>query len=243
MPVLPLDRPMDLGKGYSGRMRDSVLESRLRRHRAGQLEGDSSRRGFMERRSEAGRACKMITSDLCRIMRLWDDTYLKFDGRHLFWKASAEDGGIWRREHIDRWLERFGAPVQRHDVALIPAGCHCCGELAWSNGRCTKHQGRNPCALEGCGRTTKVPNNGGLSSDGWICSEHWRRYVPPRSRERRLYHRHFRRAKRLGWSPERRRAFRVYWFRLVARVRERAAGGFLDETEINRMFGLGEPGG
>lgn len=120
--------------------------------------------------------------------------------------------------------------------------CECCGApaslwIARSNGRCWTHQGRNPCAVEGCTRTTAAPESGRLSSDDWFCAEHWRRYVPPRSRERRLYHRHFRRAKKLGWNDDRIASFHAFWNRLVARVRARATEGHLDETEINRMFG------
>lgn len=123
--------------------------------------------------------------------------------------------------------------------------CACCGgePHSWvtrSDARCWKHLERNPCAVEGCQRTTAAPASGKLSSDEWICPEHWRRYVPARSRERRLYHRHFRRAKRQGWTDDNRIAFWTFWRRLVARVRERASDGLIDEAEINRLMGWNE---
>jgi hypothetical protein len=62
--------------------------------------------------------------------------------------------------------------------------CRCCGTWAEPNLRCLKHQGRNPCAIEGCQRTTSAPR-GRLADDGWMCAEHWRRHVPPHSTVRR----------------------------------------------------------
>lgn len=134
--------------------------------------------------------------------------------------------------------------------------CGCCGVDRLGNGvdglyrystkavRCSRHIGRNPCAIEGCHRTGAAPiDESGFPchyDDQLICAEHWRRLIPPRSRERRLYHAHFRRAKRQGWTEENRRAFWRYWDRLVAIARRRAAEGHLDIAEINRIMGWGD---
>ncbi len=120
--------------------------------------------------------------------------------------------------------------------------CGCCGEPArcyirglWA--RCHKHEDRNPCAIDGCKRTRAVPSGGHLRDDQWICADHWRRYVPPRSRIRRAYHAHFRRAKRQGWTESNGKAFWRFWDLLVKTVRRRDGEGFVDEAEINRIMG------
>lgn len=119
--------------------------------------------------------------------------------------------------------------------------CVCCGQPSWPNGRCTRHQGRDPCLIEGCGRSTGS-HGGMLATDRWLCSEHWRRFVPPRSRLRRAYHAHFRRAKRLGrWTPETIAAFTRFWDSLVRKVRRAATEGQLDEHQIAAMFGWADP--
>lgn len=126
--------------------------------------------------------------------------------------------------------------------------CACCGSpatikhatgLTWPY-RCEKHRTRNPCAVEGCARTREAPVDGGthfLADDQMICADHWRRYVPPRSRVRRAYHAHFRRAKKLGRGGGRNKAFWRFWTTLVQMVRRRADSGHLDEAEINRLMG------
>lgn len=124
--------------------------------------------------------------------------------------------------------------------------CACCGSpdtikhatgLAWPY-RCERHRTRNPCAVEGCSRTREAPTHF-LADDQTICADHWRRYVPPRSRARRAYHAHFRRAKKLGWGDGRNKAFWRFWSTLVQMVRRRADAGHLDEAEINRLMGWG----
>lgn len=101
--------------------------------------------------------------------------------------------------------------------------------------RCERHRMRNPCAIEGCKRSTSAsPGWHGLSL--WLCSEHWRAGVPPRSLERRVYHRIFRLAKRYGWDDQLRARYWRVWARLVALARARCSGD-LDEREIKRLFG------
>lgn len=134
--------------------------------------------------------------------------------------------------------ERLLAERSRRAFSLVAVpSCHCCGEPAWENRRCTKHQDRNPCVVEGCTRTAKAPD-GRLGSDQVVCGEHWRRFVPPGSRGRRAYNRHRARGRRLDWPPEAVEAFHRFWDLLVAQIRRRAADpGHLDQREIERMFG------
>jgi hypothetical protein len=138
--------------------------------------------------------------------------------------------------------------VIRHDPT--PDGrpfCRVCGEgialphLNYSAEvigamRCHRHATRNPCAIEGCQRSTAVVS-GCLRDDQWICSEHWRRYVPPRSKRRQAYHSFFRKAKRHGWSKDLRKRFWRFWDTLVASARARHDAGTVDVTEINRIMG------
>lgn len=143
------------------------------------------------------------------------------------------------------------------EIALEPH-CSCCGLCGWGYSlsqlnllrswdgsvrgdltavRCSKHLGRNPCAIEGCTKTTKA--EGRHASDSWLCAEHWRIGCPPRSKTRLVYHRYFRRAKRFGWNDESAASFNAFWRRLVARARKRCAGD-IDMNEINAMFGWSE---
>lgn len=131
--------------------------------------------------------------------------------------------------------------------------CGCCGVNRLGGGvesitrysssavRCSKHHGRNPCAIEGCRRTRAAPlGDHGFPchhDDQWICAEHWRRFVPPRSRLRRTYHAHFRRAKRQGWTERNRVAFWRFWEWLIITVRRRSGEGHVDIDEINRIMG------
>jgi hypothetical protein len=139
-----------------------------------------------------------------------------------------------------RWMDQMSEPEGW--VLEIWPRCRCCGDQVTlpargPHHRCDRHAGRNPCIIEGCKRTTAAPENGRLSSDEWICGEHWRKYVPPRSRLRRLYHAHFRRGKREGWTMKRNRQFHRFWDFVVRVARKRHEGGFLDEAEIARLMG------
>jgi hypothetical protein len=129
--------------------------------------------------------------------------------------------------------------VRQFEMVPVPS-CRCCGEPAWENLRCTKHQDRNPCLVEGCTRSGAT--DGRLADDQVICGHHWRAYVPPRSLMRRTYNAHFRRAKRIGWTPETIRAFERFWTRLVSRIRRASTEGTLDERAIRQMFGWNDEG-
>lgn len=131
-------------------------------------------------------------------------------------------------------------------ILVSVAYCRVCGDdlgvlspslMANSAGwRCDRHKMRNPCAIEGCKRSTQ--GRGGWHGLAlWLCPTHWRLGVPPRSPERRVYHRLFKAAKRCGgWNDAINRRFWRVWPRLVAIARARVAGD-IDEAEIKRLFG------
>lgn len=81
-----------------------------------------------------------------------------------------------------------------------------------------------------------------LANNQWVCAEHWRRYVPPRSRARRAYHAYFRRAKRHGWTPELVDRFYRFWDQLARLIDFRAREGWIDEHEIARLMGWDDRG-
>lgn len=139
----------------------------------------------------------------------------------------------------------------------FPYFCRCCGgrvifeskaiaeSIPYGQRRCEKHVGRDPCAIEGCSRTTATPKGAG-PDDGsrWLCSVHWKIGVPPRSMLRRQYHRYFRLAKRHGWEAKigssmqpLRVRFWLFWHKLVEIARKRCSDGDIDVAEIHRMFG------
>lgn len=150
---------------------------------------------------------------------------------------------VWQREHGERFLSspEWLPVADQFEIVGSPC-CQCCGYSdgsMWGDGenfRCDKHRDRNPCAIEGCKRTTAA-HEGRLATDQYLCSEHWRALVPPRSRRRRIYHHYFRKGKRFGWSPELTRSFYRFWDRLVADARKRTTEGHIDEAEIGRLFG------
>jgi len=179
-----------------------------------------------------------------------------------YWKLSHPDAPMAASygplASCEEWRNRrpiLGREPDSYVLERVPC-CHCCGAdfsevrerngsiMQWPNGqvRCDRHHDRNPCAIEGCKRTRAAPTNDKgfpfMADDQTLCGEHWRRYVPPRSRVRRTYHAHFRRAKRQGWTMKNERAFWRFWTALVAQARRRSTEGFLDIAEIDRLLGL-----
>jgi hypothetical protein len=141
------------------------------------------------------------------------------------------------QEFID-WRAQV-APGEEWTVTPAPS-CRVCGEPAWPNLRCTKHQDRNPCAAEGCRRTRAA--HGDLRDDASLCGEHWRQFVPPGSPTRRAFNRLARVAKLAGyrrsdrWPDELEDRWWRLWRGVIRRVR-RAADGHIDQALIERMFG------
>lgn len=133
-------------------------------------------------------------------------------------------------------LAQNGADMGRWELIAVPS-CRCCGEPAWTNLRCTKHQDRTPCVVEGCKRTTK------RHTTFYVCGEHWKAYVPPGSPERRVLNRLTRTAKKLGykktdrWPDDLEARWWRAWAAIARRVQRRSTEGVMDEAEIRRMFG------
>lgn len=165
-----------------------------------------------------------------------DRTVITRDLVTVYKRGERFTYGTMPRVNAEHAIALRDRPGVTWDLQPTPS-CRCCGEPAWQNLRCTKHQDRNPCAVEGCQRTTKAGGAVGYREDQWLCSEHWRRYVPPGSRSRKAYNAHFRRGRRQGWPRHRIDAFHRFWDLLIAQVRRASTEGALDETEINRMFG------
>jgi hypothetical protein len=133
--------------------------------------------------------------------------------------------------------------------APVTSWCRVCGRSLrpgspeGDDARCDAHAGRNPCAIEGCRRSTSAPEDGTLSLDQCICGTHWRLLVPIGSARRRAYHAHFRRAKRHGWTPRRIEQFNRFWDSLIASARRRSGEGHIDKASIDRLFGWDQPQG
>lgn len=153
------------------------------------------------------------------------------------------------------WVDVPAGWHHPQNVALLYSWCVCCGRMGYTGvggslvivegwdggnalvpqGRCVKHLERNPCAIEGCARTTSA-GKVGYALDQWLCSAHWKSLVPPRSPERLAYHRFWRIAKRRGWDEALSRRFWRYWQGLVVRARRRHGGGHLDIAAIDRFL-------
>jgi len=155
-------------------------------------------------------------------------------------KGSVTQGAPILREIGERWLRTSVGRKGGWELIDVQS-CICCGAPGWPNGRCGKHQDRNPCAVEGCTCTARA--NGRLSPDWHICSKHWRSYVPPRSPERQVIQRFFRVAKKMGfarndrWPLALERRYARYCSGLVSRVRRQSTEGSLDQAKIEKMFG------
>ena len=145
-------------------------------------------------------------------------------------RAAAEAMIGYKVEH------RGEAEADKWELLPIPS-CPCCGDPAWENGRCTKHQGRTACVVEGCKRTTA------RSTTYFICGQHWKAYVPPKSPERRTLNRLVRLAKKAGYTRTERWPYKLEcrWWRLwngiARRVAARSTAGHLDQAAIEKMFG------
>jgi hypothetical protein len=145
----------------------------------------------------------------------------------------------WSAEHdMRRW--RAADPIFYEMIvrkARRPC-CECCGGNPWGYGprrrwvkiqevddgtwRCEKHLGRNPCAIEGCGKTRA---NRRPSSDDHLCGAHWK--FTPQVRKL-IYRKLWRLAKknarkgigdRQGFTPELNARYWRNWHRLIQETR------------------------
>lgn len=145
------------------------------------------------------------------------------------------------RAEAEEFVERWKWDESPFRFAPYPT-CWVCGELAASSeeNRCHKHRGRTPCSIDGCRKSRKFE---GYVSDErvWVCGIHWRQVCPPRSPLRRTYNRFFRIARKLGvakerWPDELERRYWRFFGGMIARY-HRGLVGYIDEREINKMFG------
>ena len=188
----------------------------------------------------------MIEADHWEIYRLDDDRLDTFGARGWAMVASSRAICV---EQMD-----LHYPADVYGLRQAPS-CDCCGAINDIQRRdvriikenrlgrivrCAKHLDRNPCAVDGCSRTTAA-HHGYLDNRLWLCGEHWKIACPPRSAARRVYHRIFRlHVKRDGkdapWSPDLDHRFWRIWGAIIRRARSATAGD-IDMDEINKMFG------
>jgi hypothetical protein len=170
------------------------------------------------------------------------------------WLAFFEEdpfaADIWRREHAARTLADERYPIQRERMRIVPAPrCGCCGSLWWRDGwsdsgplklvvdavhpaakvwRCEKHLGRNPCSIEGCGKTFAHKGD-----DGYdcliMCGRCWRQ-APKWMRDRASKIRRL--AKRRGWTDQLCRIHHMAW-QACRRWIERARMTDIAEVELS----------
>lgn len=190
------------------------------------------------------------------------EAHVDREKRNYQWLAPATNAHRWARIDLERFLTELvpaGSQTLKEQFAgciVIQAPiCACCGDVEFRDltcvapnrdpelreYRCETHRDRNPCVVEGCRRTRAASGN--HSSRATVCGEHWRRYVPPGSAERRALQRMVRLAKKRGhakteiWPDELEDRYWRVWFAIVRRVRARSTDGQLDVTEINKLFG------
>lgn len=139
--------------------------------------------------------------------------------------------------YMGRWTPAEGAEITEMVVRKVRRPCcECCGanphgrdrprrglqQVADGTWRCEKHVGRNPCAIEGCGKTraSKHP-----ASDSHLCGPHWKMAPHPL---KLVYRRLWRLAKRnvrrrigdeQGWTENLSSRYWRNWYRLVEGAR------------------------
>lgn len=137
-------------------------------------------------------------------------------------------------------------PYGRRHVRVVPAPvCACCGKnkflatlkevaLEPRQWRCEAHIGRNPCLIEGCGRTRAAtrPN-----LTGFICGTHWK--LVPRDM-RLVYNRIWRLQKKSGgWTDLLVHRYWRIWARICTAAVKASRGEVdLDIAQIEAMFGV-----
>lgn len=125
-----------------------------------------------------------------------------------------------------------------YTIHTVPS-CGCCGwfgedrkvrEVEPGHVRCDRHTGRNPCVIDGCGRTF---DNKGHYSTTFVCGTHWR-MVPIELRK--SVKRIERMAKKLGWVLILRKRHTQLFDRGIERIKGVLAGD-IDMNEINKLMG------
>jgi hypothetical protein len=159
--------------------------------------------------------------------------------------------GAWPRGHVDLFLGDRRPPELQgtgFDLELVPApACGCCGEIErgvvggrWqitlrrfnidgeTHWRCEKHVGRNPCCIEGCGKTF-AHKDGADYETRFMCGRCWRQ-APKWMRDRESKLRRL--AKRRGWPERHHRLHHMAW-EACRRWIERARNGEGAEVEVS----------
>lgn len=178
------------------------------------------------------------------------------------WHDDPQLAGAWSEPYVDNFL---AAPENRTrdldglDLEKVRApACGCCGKIErdvvgdrWQittkrerqggviYWRCEKHVGRNPCCIEGCGKTFALkPDQDGRGAEDYswrmMCGRCWRQ-APKWMRDRVSKIRRL--ARRRGWTDKIHRLHGMAW---EACHRAIVDGRRLDETEINKLFGWDE---
>lgn len=141
----------------------------------------------------------------------------------------------------DRQLQK--SPPYRdpklYTIHTVPT-CACCGWFAneerkvtepeAGHVRCEKHVGRNPCIIDGCGRTF---DNDGHYTTRFVCGKHWR--MAP-AELRKSVKRIEKMAKKIGWKLVLRKRHTQLWDRAIKRI-EGVLAGDIDMEEINKLMG------
>ena len=171
------------------------------------------------------------------------------------WRVAHPDmpfpGPVGTLEQVREWIRlRQGQLNHPRDAALysidsVPT-CGCCGTDVGVTGyyqgridpealhhRCEKHVDRNPCLVEGCGRTFASDGNYRIE---FVCGKHFR--LAPIAVRRGIKNIE-RLAKKHGWKLILQRRHEQLWARAVRGIKAALAGDIdvLDMAEVNRVMG------
>lgn len=153
--------------------------------------------------------------------------------------------GIFPRDEAIQLAIAAEWPTGRRHIVVKPApACACCGATEITTKlklvdegpprqwRCDKHVGRNPCLVQGCGRTREGQRP---QLDAYLCGRHWR---PVPKYLKLAYNRIWRLKKKSGgWTDVLIERHWLIW-RKISRRAEAAVHGHLDLAEIEKLFGV-----
>lgn len=170
------------------------------------------------------------------------------------WRVVHPDivwGPVGTLEHVREWIslrkEQADHPrdASLYSIDSVPT-CGCCGTEDGVTGihvgrisevpdayRCGKHEDRNPCLVDGCGRT--FANDGNYRIE-FVCGKHFR--LAPVAVRRGIKNIE-RLAKKHGWKLILQKRHEQLWARAVRGIKAALAGDIdvLDMAEINHVMG------